>query len=255
MFETAHRRKMFLVRLKDVYYASEIKKDDPNVDVVYYFFCREPHEPCKEYLTAVVDLSRDEEEILRSFRRWTRQMIKRIKDDENLEITVLENPEIKDLLDFQRKYEAFSREKGFFCIQYNQLETLRSFGRLKILNACYENELITQRVLVEDDEKIVPYCCYTNRLNESNPEKIKTISCINKMVEYYSMVYWKDKGKKYYDLGGLFTDKNDEAGAKVNHYKDGFRGEHVTEYEFIYPTTRKGQLFCWLKEKTSHRIK
>lgn len=244
MFEVADRKKWLFIRLKDVYYAPAIKSQEPGYDAVYYFFCQEPHNNSKGYTTAIIDLTQEEEVILMSFRLTTRRAVRNMARDSALRASIDEDPDTDQLDDFLKNYDAFTRLKGFNSAGRQRMSVLRQSKRLKLITATYNGEQLLQRVLVEDTEKIIPYYGYTKRLQEQDPGKLQLISRISKWVDYYSMIYWKNKGKKYYDLGGLFLDKESKGSQQVDHYKQGFRGKLIEEYEFIYPLTLKGRLFC-----------
>lgn len=251
MFEVGHRKKMGFLRLKDVYYAEQIKEKDPGYDAVYYFFCQESMGYGKKYVTTVVDLSMDESDMLGSFRKSTRQDIKRIINDENLKIETIENPDEHQLKVFILRYNQFTRKKGFYAADHHRIFKLNREGRIVLLNARYDNELTLQQIMIIDDHKAVAFYGYTIRLQERDTAKLKRISAISKMVDYYCMLYWKKKNKRFYDLGGLFLDPKDPEGENINQYKDGFRGNPIWEYEFVYPLTWKGRVFCWMKEMAS----
>jgi lipid II:glycine glycyltransferase (peptidoglycan interpeptide bridge formation enzyme) len=246
LFEIAPRKKLFF-RLVDRYYAPEIVKEDPGFDAVYYFYCQEPYKHCQKRYTAIVDLKREEEEILRSFRKRYREVINKMLKDENLEISVIDKPKKTEMDEFMQNYQEFTRQKGFSQPIQQRLNRLHEHGRLILLNATYEGDRLLQKVLMKDSKKFIFFLGYTTRLQEDDHDKIKIISAINKTVEYHCMLYAKNNGLDYYDLGGLFEDPENPSGVKVDHYKDGYKGENMTEYDFIYPLTWKGQLFCRLK--------
>lgn len=248
MFEVTHRKKMG-IRLKDVYYAKRIRENDPDYDAVYYFFCQESAGNGKRYLTTVVDLSMDEDELIASFRYSERRDIKRIINDINLEIETIIEPDDQQINNFILLYNQFTRMKGFSGPDEHRILTLNRAGRVALLNARYQDELVLQRIFVVDDEKVVIFNGYNTRLEESDSEKLKLLASISKMVDYHSMLYWKKRNKKYYDMGGLFMDPTNPSGEKIDHYKRGFRGDVFKEYEFIYPLTWKGTVFCWLKRQ------
>jgi len=244
VFEVAARKKWFFVNLKDVYYAPAINKKEPGYDAVYYFFCREPYKNSKGYPTAIIDLARDENIILQSFRLTTRRAVRKMVQDSALQVIIDEGPSAAQLDNFLKNYDDFTRQKGFSSAGRHRMTILRESNRLKLITASYSGEKLLQRLMVEDTDKVIPYYGYTTRLQEYDPAKLQLISRISKWVDYYSMLYWKNKEKKYYDLGGLFLDKGDKASQQVDHYKQGFRGELIEEYDFVYPLTWKGHLFC-----------
>ncbi|SMP54858.1 hypothetical protein [Anoxynatronum buryatiense] len=246
MFEVGDRLKGF-VRIKDVYYAPEIKRRDPGYDVVYYFFCRQSYPGAREYATAVIDLNRDEEALLHSFRDSTRKAIRRMLRDESLVIEIEESPTKMQVDSFLEKYDDFTRMKGFEPSERRRVYQLLAHHRIGMVTAWYEDRLLLQRILIEDTEKVLPYFGFTERLNETEAHRIQLISAVSKTVDYRCMLYWKEKGKHLYDLGGLLPADGDLSWQQVNHYKEGFHGEILKEYEFYYPLTWQGRLFCIFK--------
>ena len=252
MFEVGDRWKWSL-HMKDVYFAPEIRRQDPGYDVVYYFFCREPHPGARKYMSAVIDLNREDEEILQSFRESTRKAVRRMLRDDQFSMAIEENLEENQLEQFLENYDAFTREKGFYPADRQRVRLLFQSRRLRLVTAYYQEELLAHRLLLEDTEKILPFYGYTPRLHAHEHEKLQLISRVSKTVDYRSMLYAKTRGKRWYDLGGLFYHPGDDQGTRVDHYKEGFHGEVISEYEFLYPLTWKGRLFCAYKKRRGRK--
>ncbi len=249
MFDINHRKKFNLIRLKDVYYAPRIQQDHSGYDAVYYFHCQNPVGHSKEKKTMLIDLAREPEEILASFRKKTRVAIKKALENKEVYFEINEHPKTRDVEMFIKAYNAFAVQKNILACDENFLRMLLESDILIIASAIKGNELLCQFALINAQEKMVCYHGYNTRFsNLEDPDKVKLISQANRALEYYCMLDAKNRGKIYYDLCGLTEDPNNPGAEKVDQYKMGFRGQVATEYHFMRPVTFKGKVFCWVKQ-------
>ncbi len=235
--------------MKDIHYAKEVQKEHPGCDAVYYFNCPHSVGKAKEFKTLLVDLTRQPEEILRSFRKSTRIEIQKVMAEKKVRFDLIESPTEQELESYYHDYEEFAQNKKIVPPDWRLLYQLRAIDRLIIASASKENETLCRFVLINEEEKMICYYGYNARFSYiGDADKVKLISRANRALEYYCMLYARKSGKKYYDLCGLMLEENNPSAHNVDNYKMGFRGQMVTEYHFMQPITAKGKLFCWLKE-------
>jgi lipid II:glycine glycyltransferase (peptidoglycan interpeptide bridge formation enzyme) len=113
MFEINHRVKFGVIRLKDVYYAPSINFSEKGYDVVYYFNTKENHGRSKLKRTLHIDLTMDQEELFSSFSYHTRKSIRLMMDDDNLSISIIENPTSEEIDHFVNFYNQFAIKSRF----------------------------------------------------------------------------------------------------------------------------------------------
>jgi len=252
MFEINDRKKLNLVRLKDLYYAPEIQDDHPGCDVVCYFYCRKPPGKAKEHKTMLIDLEREEEEILKSFRKKTRVAIKKALENELIQFVIEDHPTDQEVDTFIKGYNDFAALKNIVPCDVGLLRLLQASAKLIIASALMNDELLCQFALINADEKMVCYHGYNTRFaNPDDADRVRLISQANRALEYYCMLDAKNRGKQDYDLCGLTQDPGNPGAENVDQYKMGFKGRIATEYHFMQPLTFRGMVFCWLKKLRS----
>lgn len=246
MIEVNSRKKFKLVRLKDIYYAPQAENKHPGCDAVYYYNCQKPCNGAKEFKTMMVDLSGEPKEILDSFAKKTRAQIKKALLNNRLNYDICEHPSAIDLESFYKAYDLFAKLKNILPCQKDLLKELSAENRLRIASVSLEGEVLCQFALIELEDKMVCFHGYNIRFSYlDDTEKVKLISQANRALEYHCMIYAKEKSGKYYDLCGLTLEPNNYLTENVDHYKKGFKGEIVTEYNFIKPITTIGIIFCF----------
>jgi len=249
MLDINDRKKFNLIRLKDIYYAPGIQPEQPGYDAVYYFYCQKPAGKARETKTMLIDLDREKEEILASFRKKTRVAIKKGLEHNQVHFEINEQPTNQELEMFVQGYNDFAVQKGILACDENFLRLLLKSDKLIIASALLEDELLCQFALINAEEKAVCYHGYNTRFaNPDDADRVRLISQANRALEYCCMLKAKTRGKRYYDLCGLTQDPGNPGAENVDQYKMGFKGRIETEYHFMQPITFKGQIFCWFKQ-------
>ena len=249
MFSINQRVKMGLFRLEDVFYAPGVQHNNQECDAVYYCHCQKPEGKAVIFNTMLIDLVRDPEEILRSFRKSTRVAIEKVLANNKVHFDINDNPTYQELETFYAAYDLFATQKNILPASRGLLDNINRIGKLIIASALEEDKILCQFAMINADVKTVCYHAYNTRFDYlEDIEKVKLISQANRALDYLCMLHAKKIGKKYYDLCGLTLDPNNPSAGNVDQYKMGFKGQIVKEYHFIHPFTFKGRLFCWLKQ-------
>lgn len=248
MFSINQRVKMGLFRLEDVYYAPGVIHNNQECDAVYYFHCQKPEGKAVIFNTMLIDLARDPEEILRSFRKSTRVAIEKVLANNKVHFDINDNPTNQELETFYAAYDIFATQKNILPANRELLNKIKVAGKLIIATALEEDKILCQFAMINADVKTVCYHGYNTRFNYlEDIDKVKLISQANRALDYLCMLHAKKAGKSYYDLCGLTMDPDDPSAENVDQYKMGFKGTVITEYHFMSPNNYKGRLFCTLK--------
>lgn len=250
MFVANQRKKLGVVRLEDIYYASEVQPSQKGCDALYYFHSKEPGKNARELSTLHIDLSPDEDTLFRSFNYQTRKSIRKMLDREDLKICILDPPEPDDLDQYSTYFNQFASIKNIWSCSRQLLDELLAMKRLVLIKAMVQEEVLCQYVFFEDGDRVVVYAGCTARLFEPvEREKLQLICDAHRMMDYQSMLYFKKKGMHTFDFCGLSVQDGETVCASVNQYKLGFGGTPVKEYHFMNPITLRGKLFCWMKAR------
>lgn len=252
MFAINHRTKLGLIRIKDIYYAPAIQPPSAGIDVIYYYHAAISGPEAKPFHTLLVNVTKEPEELLASFRKSTRSAIRQAMGDPTiaLEVKALDNHEgDREALEaFIKAYDQFASQKEIQPCNRELLTLLAAEKKLALATATLAGEVVCQFMLIEAADKMVVYYGYNTRFStENDSEKVTLIGKANRALEYQCMRFTRERGKAFYDFCGLTLDPENPEAGNVDHYKLGFGGEQVTEYHFMQPLTLKGQLFCRLK--------
>lgn len=248
MFEINHRTRMG-VKLKDNYFAPSIQEEKDGYDVVYYFNCKTPAKDAREFTTLFIDLRKTEEELFSDFKRSTKQSINKMTRDTVTEFSMIESPTDEDMQEFIEHFNTFAKNKGIYECDPTLLYNLRDLGKLRIAKASHLHEVLCLFAFIMDDKRTsAQYECNMRFSNLENPDKVRLISHANKMLEFFSMKWFKEQGVEVYDMAGLTFDESNEQATNIDRRKMGFGGSVVKEYHFMHPVTLKGKLFVESKK-------
>lgn len=96
-----------------------------------------------------------------------------------------------------------------------------------------QKSLVMHAYLVDEDIKIVRLLYSANSFES---EDAKIIGYANKYLHFYDMKFFKEKGFKIYDFGGINLHSTDKEILGINRFKKGFGGKEVRLYNLTsYP--------------------
>jgi lipid II:glycine glycyltransferase (peptidoglycan interpeptide bridge formation enzyme) len=124
------------------------------------------------------------------------------------------------------------------------MEDLIQFVEQKNLCLRYaskNNEIETMHAYVISDN--------TARLHQSsslfrtsdNPEYRNMIARANRLLHWDDILYFKNLGLKWYDLGGWYGGNTNKEQLAINIFKESFGGSQKEEYSYIIPITFFGK--------------
>jgi lipid II:glycine glycyltransferase (peptidoglycan interpeptide bridge formation enzyme) len=248
MFEVGHRSKFGIFRLKDVYHADTISRNESGYDMVYYYHCKEKFGSCQERMTLLIDLTMDEEELLQSFSHSTRYAIRKAMKSNDLKIEIIENPDRETRRQFREFYERFKQVKEGWYPQDRFFDAHMKLKNIDLFRTVYRGEILGQFTCVPHGDTVLGAFGCTVRLFDGIDKKFaRFIGEAHRMMDYRIMLHYKSKGYRIFDFGGLVENE------VIDAYKLGFGGEKLMEYSFMYPLTARGRLFCWAKDKKMKR--
>jgi lipid II:glycine glycyltransferase (peptidoglycan interpeptide bridge formation enzyme) len=194
------------------------------------------HGPCVGYVrmpfrTKIIDLNMSADELLHSFRPKTAIEIRkaqrqgvRFEIDNNLD----------RFIEFYNTAAALSRRASL------KKRMLAFYGvNLVIAKATLRGEsLVMHSYLIDYSERRVRGLQGASPIWLSGMDKgrRRLIGWANRFLHYEAMVYFGQRGSKWYDLGGYAAADSGTKLAGIDWFKDGFRGVLVEESDYVsYP--------------------
>lgn len=206
------KRKFF----KEIWFST--KKNFNIYPTIYkQFLGRENIKFDEEFITLLIDLSKDNEEIFEKYDKDTKYEIRRAKK----EGIIFE--EFKDKDYFLKTYNKMSKNLKINKITKNRLD---SFGEnLIITRALFNNYDIIYHVYIFDEERV--RLLYSVR-NITDEVQSKIYGFANRFLHDEDIKFFKSMNKKIYDFGGIGNGKSQKTD-NIDKFKYSFGGEVSTE--------------------------
>jgi len=229
-------QKIFIFNVKEVQ-SAEYPYDIENCDLLTFQYCKNKVDAdgfklIKKHFTSVIDLTKDLDTIWGNMSKSTRNLINRA-EREGIKIRKSNNYE-----DFYKIYKSLVKKKGLTSIfkvigiGVINIKTMKKYGTLFV--AEYKGEMLSGTIYLEGQSSINTWIGASKRL-EVDKEKLRLISCANRLIHWEVIKYAKEKNIKEYDHGGIFSDEEvekDRMKMGIRKFKLSFGGEIVTRYQY-----------------------
>jgi hypothetical protein len=180
----------------------------------------------EDFFTKIIDLTQSETEIQNQFNKTTKYDMNRA-GREKVQFRLGES--IDSFISF---YNEFAETKGlqfitsnlYFQDRENFKITMATLDGNTLVMHCYLTDVAIKRVRLL-------YSASHFRIMDNVDKSM--VGRANKFLHYQDMLYFKDQGYAYYDLGGYGKDSIDDEILKINTFKDGFGGSLVRQSNYI----------------------
>jgi len=217
----------------------ETPHDISNVDMVTFF----SYDDAKtldfkksEDLTSLIDLSALLEEI------WsrTREQFIRVQVERGKRRGITVRQDNADFPLFRPIYERFRRLKG---LPPESWEVIESNGLL--FSAWYEGKIMAGMVCIEDGHSMRLWKLASVRLEGAEKSMQKIAGEANRLVIWEAIRIAKERGYRFFDLGGIHPESSDPGIKAVAAFKESFGGERKVTY--YYHKAYSPLLKAWLR--------
>lgn len=235
-------KKILTFDIKEVHF-SDHPHDIDDCDFLNFCYCKNKADvkgfTRKKEFTIVMDLTQDLDAIWQNMDKKVRYWIKRAQR-EGIVVRINE-----DYDQFFQMYRSFIQKKGIkslfdvFGVGSTTLETMKKNGTLFV--AEYNDEILAGTLYLEDDSHIEAWIGASKRFELDN-KKRTLIAGANRLIDWETIKYAKEKGIREFDLGGIWSEKEAEKDITkkgINTFKLSLRGKTVTRYSYqkIYSKT------------------
>jgi hypothetical protein len=180
-------------------------------------------------LTAIIDLTQEEDAIWRAIHKNTRRDITQAR---NKGIKIQINTHIDDFIAMMKK---FQHRKGFRVFYLPNKKTIERYGTL--FTAEYDGEIVAGALCLEDGQSIFDWLGCSKRFEKTGFSQT-LIGQANRLLIWEVISYAKAKGLKIFDFGGLWGEdeaRSDVIKQNMNKFKLDFGV--VTETRHTYRKT------------------
>lgn len=220
-------RQLLNTNVKTFYFIRGASPQGDDAKIVGFLHSFVPRPSLRCFETNQIDLLQSEEELLSATNSSTRRQIRRAME-QNFKFIALASPTDADLEQFKMFYNQFARNKKTDLCNAYHLETMKLLRKKNaLILTCLEDlngDTLCYRVYVTDGELANNIYSATHfRLMDDQVSK-KVLGRANRYLIWKSILMFKEKGCKVYDMGGLTDDEN------IRRFKLGFGGDIVSVY-------------------------
>lgn len=220
-------RKLLNVKIQSHYFAKENFEYDPKVHIKAFSHSFVPRNSLRTLETLQIDLTKDRDDLLMDMHKTARSRIRR-GEEQDFEHVIIENPSDRDLLAFQTFYNDFAKNKKTHTCNSFHMKTMKLLREKNALLLTYmqdkHQEIFCYRVYIVDGTFAMNLYSASHFRMTDNPKVKKLLSHASRYLVWKCLLYFKDKGYKVYDVGGLTDNDN------IRRFKLGFGGKIVSVY-------------------------
>jgi hypothetical protein len=222
---------------------------DPGVDIVNYRHCAAPilSAECIHNLSLVIDLTADEEAILRGFTSACRQEIRRAEAKDGFHLEFLASPGSR-LTDFFEFFDLFARQKSLPPCDRPWLSAAHRAGRLTLSSVSLDGgPPLVWHAYIRCGQTVWLHHSVSCFREKGSGTRAQT-GRANRWLHWQDILSFKRLGVKRYDLGGLFQDESVPEQEGINRFKKSFGGRIERQFNCTVPLTLKGRLYLQLRD-------
>ncbi len=158
----------------------------------------------------IIDLTLSAEDILEGFSKNRKYKTKRALNRDNLKLEYVNEYSKEVVHEFEQFYNQFARQKKLPLLDTIKVDAMmrnHQFAITKIRNREDEVLVINGYVVDQGLKRVSMYS--SNSLYREKKELSALIGRANSLLHYMSMLFFKNKGYKEYDLGGVYLGKEE----------------------------------------------
>ena len=223
------RRSLRGIPYSQKWFARKVSSRDLLELVVYYQYLGGKTPPLffrRSFSAAQIDLDREPEVIQADMQKNVRYKIRRAEKD-GLRWEVGVNPG-----DFVSFHDSFAQKKG---IEGVDLARIKSFGSAILLShAVHDGRVLVQHAHLVDEREYRARMLYSSSAR-FDAEDAALVGRANCWCHWKEMLYFRERGIRTYDLGGIAMNVHDRVLEGINEFKLGFGGKIVQEDHWLSP--------------------
>jgi lipid II:glycine glycyltransferase (peptidoglycan interpeptide bridge formation enzyme) len=249
-----YSRRKNLITICEIWYALQ-QSPEKKSDIVKYKFVPEKPEKAafvEDLFTIEIDLKKEKEAIFSGIGKNTRYKINRAKERDAVTCgTFLELHEKNDekLEKYMGYFNEFTATKNRSAITFSDLEQFYEAGALCIRYAASQDESLvyTMHAYIVSDGRARLHQSSSHFRSSDDSEFRNLIGRANRYLHWDDILYFKNLGLEYYDLGGWYGGRTDKEKIAINEFKESFGGEKRVEYTYIVPLSHLGKAAVFLQ--------
>ncbi len=234
-------RTKFGLRLRDLFFSDGQGLPSQGIDLIHAVQSPTPRDGATDFYTSLIDLGRDEAQLLDSISKGFRYEIRRAADKDGLLVQFVEALDAGMLARFAAHYDAFAAGKGLAPTNRAKLAALAARRALTLAIVGEPSgdgvaPWLAAHLYLVDGRRARLY--HSASVAGEGPER-QRIGRANKLLHWRALQHFKAAGLSTYDMGGISMG---EALKAIDDFKQAFGGELTREYNCLLPVSWKGRL-------------
>lgn len=249
-----NRRKRLFASMENVYFMDDPAEYRTDCDLVLFYAAgRKPrggYHGIPAY-TLKIDLTRNEQALLRDMNKSTRRELRRAMENPELKYVYIAHPTSSQIELFCILYDQFAQERGIACADRAHLNELMEKGILVLSYVMGpKDEIYCGAADIITPERCYGAYAFTTFRKHSNP---RLLGRANRLLYWNSMINGKKAGCSVCDMGGIGKRAYGSRRDGIDAFKKGFGGQVAKEYEIYKGYTLWGKVLAWVLHMIKHR--
>lgn len=248
------KRKKYFLNFQDVYFAKDSEKMsiEKGIDIAIFTQASVRSEGSKEFHTQIIDLTKSEDEIFKEIHENDRNKINKGIKNKWFTVKINERPSFEDVKAFEEFFNIFAEKKGIKHCSIGRINSLIRGNSLIISTILdYNRETLCYHVHVVDGERARLLYSTSKYIFNTDSKNRNRVGIANRLLHWYEIKYFKNKGMSIYDFGGISTDKDDTHMMNINRFKQSFGGKEIIEYNKYKGISLLGRILVWILRKNA----
>jgi lipid II:glycine glycyltransferase (peptidoglycan interpeptide bridge formation enzyme) len=225
---------------RELYFYPELPPETVGEDIQYFIQSNKPFPNAEQFLTSVIDLHANEETLFNAISKGFCYEIRRARDTDNVEITILDAPSHQDIERFASFFNLFAASKNLASANKEKLIELAAHSAL-VLSISKSSEASPDWLSAHAyicDKKRARLLYSARNVSFSTTKQKSLVGRANKYMHWHVLIHFKSKGYEKYDFGGI---SKLPGLSELNKYKEAFGGRETLEYNSVIGVSTKGK--------------
>jgi len=250
-----YEKKKTGLRIADIWF-TDGEKPPFACDICRYHYVKNIPSRCdslERLYTILIDLSRNEDELLAELDKTTKYQARRAKERDNVrtETYIALGEKSEEKLD---RYIAFfnefakSKDRGLICRE--ELEQFYDAGSLcvrSVIDTASEMTL-SMHCNVVSDGKARLHQSSSHFRGSDDADFRSLVGRANRFLHWDDILYFKGLGIAFYDFGGWYGGNDDQEKLAINKFKEAFGGTKTEEFSYLTPCTLIGHASVFIRK-------
>jgi len=234
------------LRVAELWFDEEV--DETPVDIVRHFQRTTPSEAgrWKRFSTILLDLEHDTDMLYQKMGKNSRYEIRRAETRDNFGYGVYTMPDMDCVNRFRDFHNKYANQR-IGQTGHARMQKFAEGGALVLSEVQSEQHdpLVWHAYLRTEDRARLLYSSSLLATTTNSPDRT-WLGRANRFLHWRDVLMFKERGVRFYDLGGRYDGHTDQKMLNINRFKEEFGGEVVSNYNGLLGISLLGKAALWI---------